>query len=29
MPKKGGKRKKTRTHVNNDQELPSNVPRCK
>lgn len=28
MPKKGGKRKKTRTHVDNNVELSSNVPRC-
>lgn len=29
MPKVNGKRKKTKTHLDTDQELPSSVPRCK
>ncbi len=29
MPKIGSKRKKTRTHIDNGEELPSDVPRCK
>jgi hypothetical protein len=29
MPKIGSKRKKTRTHVNSEEELPSDIPRCK
>ena len=28
MPKIGSKRKKTRTHVTENEELPSDVPRC-
>lgn len=28
MPKIGSKRKKTRTHVDNEEELSSDVPRC-
>lgn len=29
MPKVGGKRKKTKTHLDEAEELPSSVPRCK
>ncbi len=29
MPKIGHKRKKTKTHVENNDELPASVPRCK
>jgi hypothetical protein len=29
MPKIGGRRRKTRTHVDNGEELSSDIPRCK
>lgn len=29
MPKISGKRRKTRTHLDETKELPSSIPRCK
>ena len=29
MPKIGGRRRKTRTHADNEQELSADIPRCK